>query len=349
MKRKPAQRKKKVITRPMRKTLLRLGIIFVIFLASLLFLGAYSLYKYINQSYVSALSTSPKSIIEDTLPTVSYIVIEDFTSDPLVLKKVNYLVFDKDTKKVLLYDLPIDNNYKLPGKYGEETFSKMFALGGLNSNNPLDAGVELINRSITKLFGFKVDKFVLVSEENQELFDNLWREGGAVNLLKILTLTKSNNAYISNMTIKDLHSLVSLVDSIPRDRVVEYTSPLCYCDTQDADSLIREATVESEVSREKKDIAILNGTDSSGLAGFGARLTRNLGGRVIAIDNTEAFYDSSVIIADDTDCYTVEILSRVLRIDNIVSKSESYSFREGEIARSDVVVILGFDTLGDLY
>ena len=349
MKRRPAQRKKKVITRPMRKVILRVGIVFIIFLISATFLGLYSLHKYVNHTYASALSTSSRPIVENRIPTISYIVVENFRSDPLVLKKVNYIIFDKDTKKVLLYDLPVDNKYELPGKFGGEDLSKMFALGGLNSDNYLEAGVEIINRSITKLFGFKVDKYILVSEEEQLFFDDLWTRGGVLNLIRVAKFIGSNSSFISNMNLKDLYGLVSFIDSLPRDRVIKDTSPLCYCNTQYFDDLIREATLESEIAQEKKDIAVLNGTNFSGLANFGARLVRNLGGRVIAISNTERFYDNSFIVADDINSQTVEVLSRVLRIDNIIMKSESHSFMENEIDRSDIVIIFGFDTSGDLY
>jgi hypothetical protein len=45
----------------------------------------------------------------------------------------------------------------------------------------------------------------------------------------------------------------------------------------------------------------------------------------------------------------VSFLSRVFKINSIISKEEALGFLESEIDRSDVVVIFGFDTLGDLY
>ncbi|MFH1648412.1 MAG: LytR C-terminal domain-containing protein [Patescibacteria group bacterium] len=345
MKRRPAR---KVITRPTRKIIARVGIVLLTFLISATFLGIYSLYKYVNQTFASALSDTD-SLLEDSVPTVSYIVVEDFKSDPVVIRKVNYIIFDKNTKKVIIYDLPTNHDFEIPGKFGKENLSKMFALGGLNSEVPLESGAKTLSRNIFKLFGFKSDKYVLVSSEHEDSFDNLWRRGGFLNLLKVGRLTNLEGALLTNMNLKEVYNLLNFVDSLPRDRVVEDKAPLCFCDTQNFDDLIRDSTLESDISLEKKNIAILNGTNYSGLASFGARVARNIGGRVVAIDNTERFYDNSYIVADDINSKTVEMLSNVLRIDNIIQKEQSHSLTENEIDRSDVVVIFGFDTSGDLY
>lgn len=345
MKRRPAR---KVITRPARKIIARVSVVLLTFLISAIFLGTYSLYKYVNQTFASALSSSD-SLLENSIPTVTYIVIDDFKNDPPTIKKVSYIIFDKNTKKVTLYDLPVDHNFEIPGKFGSENLSKMFALGGLNSEMSLESGSLTISRAIFKLFGFRSDKYILVSSEHESFFDSLWRSGGFINLLKVGRLTNLEDALLTNMNLKEIYNLLSFIDTLPRDRIVDDKAPLCFCDTQNFDDLVRDLTLESEVSLEKKNIAILNGTNYSGLASFGARVVRNIGGRVVAIDNTERFYDNSYIVADDINSKTVEFLSSVFKIDNIIQKEQSHSFNENEIDRSDVVVIFGFDTSGDLY
>jgi hypothetical protein len=345
MKRRPAR---KIITRPTRRIIARVGVVLLAFLISATFLGIYSLYKYVNQTFASAFSATD-SLLEDNIPTVSYIVVEDFSADPVIVEKVNYIIFDKNTKKVTIYDLPTNHDFDIPGKFGKEDLSKMFALGGLNSEVPLEAGARTLSRSIFKLFGFKADKYILVSSKHGVLFDDLWKTGGFLNLLKVGRLTNLEGAFLTNMNLKEIHNLLDFIASLPRDRIVDDTAPLCFCDTQYFDELIREATLESEVSLEKKNIAVLNGTNYSGLASFGARVVRNIGGRVIAIDNTERFYDNSYIVADDINSKTVKFLSDVFKINNIIQKEQSHSFTENEIDRSDVVVIFGFDTSGDLY
>jgi len=321
-----------------------------IFLISFLFLFSYTFFKYLNQKFASALSSSSYSIYDDQIPTISYIVVEDLKSDPIVVKKVNFIIFDKADKRVFMYDIPVDVSYSLPGKFGSEVLGKVFALGGLNSDDRLVSGAEAINRSIFKLFGFKVDKFVLTDENHEKFFDNIWREGGVFSLVSLKNVSDLSDSLRTNLDIREFYNLISFVYSLPKDRVVEEKNgPRDFYNTRDFDNSIREFTYESFLAKEQKNIAVLNGTDSTGLAAFGARVISNFGGRVISTQSTSKIYDKSVIIADDVNSQTVAFLSRVFRIYSIISKEEAWDFLEGEIDRSDVAVIFGFDTLGDLY
>lgn len=351
MKRKPARRKSKsIVNRSVRKKLYRALIVGSLFLLSLTFLFSYSFYKYLNQNFASALSSSSYSILEDDIPTVSYIVAENLDADLIILKKVNFIIFDKSNGKVSIYNIPLNIDLQLPGKFGREQFSKMFALGGMNSSEPLAAGTEIINRSIFKLFGFKVDKFVLIDSSQESFFDILWHEGGFFNLLSLKDITSLEGSLKTDMNLREFYGLLSFINSLPQDRVIDESNPpKCYCNTQSFDDLIRESTYDSEIAEEKKNIAVLNGTDFNGLASFGARVITNIGGRVVAVNNTEKIYEKSVIITDEAGSKTAALLSRVFKIPSIITKAEAHSFIENEIDRSDITVVFGFDTSGDLY
>ncbi len=355
MKKKSARRKfksvsKSVVNRSVQKKLYRIGLVTFVFLVSLGFLFSYSFYKYLNQNFASALSNSSYSIQDDKIPTVSYIVAEDFDSDPIVIKKVNFIIFDKESKKVSIYNVPLDTNYAIPGKFGSEEFSKVFALGGLNSEDRFLSGAEAINRAVFKLFGFKVDKFVLTDSRHEVFFDKLWHEGGVLSLVSLKNISSLGDSLKTDIDLREFYGLLSFVYSLPQDRVVDDTNtPKCFCDTSHFDDFICEVTYDSSISRENKNISVLNGTNYSGLASFGSRVITNFGGRVVATENTSKFYEKSVIIADDVNSETVGFLSRVFKIPTIFSKEEARSFLENEIDRSDVIVIFGFDTSGDLY
>ena len=355
MKRAPAQRKSKsrsktVVNRSVRKKLYRLGLVSVVFLVSFLFLFSYSFYKYLNQRFASALSATSYSITDDPMPTVSYIVAEDLGADPVVVKKVSYIVFNKDSKKVSIFDLPVDVNYEIPGKFGSEVLSKVFALGGMNSDDKLVPGAEAINRSVFKLFGFKVDKFVLTDQQHDEFFDGLWHEGGVLNLVSLKNVTSLGDSLKTDMDLREFYDLISFVYSLPEDRIIdENFSPSDFNNTLAFDDFIKEYTYESILAKEQKNISVLNGTNHSGLASFGSRVISNFGGRVVATQNSSNTYDTSYIIADDVNSQSVAFLSRVFNIKNIISKDEPHSFIESVVDRSDIVVIFGFDTSGDLY
>lgn len=355
MKRTPAQRKyksgsKTAVNRSVRKKIFRIGLVFVVFLISFIFLFSYTFYKYLNQKFASASSSTSYSISDDQISTVSYIVAEDLESDPIAVKKVNFIIFNKENKRISLYDLPVDVSYSLPGKFGSEPLEKVFALGGLNSDNRFISGAEAVNRSIFKLFGFKVDKFVLIDKNHEEFFDKLWHEGGVINFMSVKDVSSLGESLKTNLDIREFYSLLSFINSLPKDRIVnENNGPKSFEDTSRFDSFIKEFTYDSVLAREHKNISVLNGTNYAGLASFGNRIITNAGGRIVATRGASRTYDQSVIIADDKNSQTVGFLSKVFQISNIISKDEARSFLENEIDRSDVVVIFGFDTSGDLY
>lgn len=351
MKRKPARRKSKsVISRSVKKNVHKAIIVSILFVLSLTFLFSYSFYKYLNQNFASALSSTSYSILDDTIPTLSYIVTEDLNADPIVIKKVNFILFDKANNKVSIYNVLVNTDYEIPGKFGRDEFSKLFALGAMNSDNPLESGTKIVNRSLFKLFGFKVDKFVLTDFTHESFFDRLWREGGFINLISLKNIYSLEGSLKTDMDLREFYGLLSFVYSLPQDRIIdEVNTPKSFNSTQSFDDQMREVTYDSDISNEKKNIAVLNGTNYNGIASFGSRVVSNVGGRIVAVTNTEKFYDKSVIIADDVNSNTVMFLSRVFMIPEIIQKDEARSFTENEIDRADITIIFGFDTSGDLY
>ena len=352
MKRKPARKKSKpILNRTQKKRMTRITVAGLFFVASLVFLFSYSFHNYLNQNFASALSATSYSISDDNIPTVSYIVVENISASPVVVKKLSFLIFDRENQKVSIYDIPTHVGYEIPGRFGNEEFSKMFALGAMNSENALVSGTDLINRSIFKLFGFKVDRFLLVDSSQEAFFDKLWKEGGSINIFNLKSVSNFQNTLQTNLSLKEFNSLLSFLGSLPGDRIMldSTNTPKSFNDTSTFDEIIKEETLESYVAAEKKNIANLNGTNYGGLATFGSRVVSNIGGRVVAVSNTESYYDKSVIVAQDPHCRTAIFLSQVFKIPNIISKEEARSYNENEIDRSDVTVIFGFDTSGDLY
>lgn len=351
MKRKPARKKSRsILNRSQKKRMTRIVVAGLFFVMSLVFLFSYTFHNYLNQNFASALSATSYSISDDNIPTVSYIVVENISANPIVVKKISFLIFDKENQKASIYNISTHVNYEIPGRFGNEEFSKMFALGAMNSENALASGTDLINRSIFKLFGFKVDRFLLVDSSQEAFFDKLWREGGSINILSLKSVSNFQNTLQTNLSLKEFNNLLSFLNSLPQDRIIDSTNtPKSFNDTTAFDEIIKEETYESYIAEEKKNIAILNGTNYNGLATFGSRVVENIGGRVVAVNNTENFYEKSIIVAEDPNSRTAGFLSRVFKIPNIIQKEEARSFNENEIDRSDITVIFGFDTSGDLY
>jgi len=314
----------------------------LIFLLASIFLGTLGFIRYLNKGFTSALSgSSDYSILGDKFPTLSYIVVDKLDSDPVIVKRLVYIVFDREGNKVTNYVIPVNLKVDLAGKYGVEEISKAFALGSLNSEDPLKDGVNVINNTLFRLVSFKVDKYLLVDEGKSPLFDELLGNGSFLDIFKLRQVVESREHFRTNLNVNEFYYLFNFIKSLPDDRLFSKDYESFEADVDDLSSVMPMVS-------EGKNIAVLNGSDVSGIAGFGARVVANLGGRVVAVGNSDKPYSASMIIADDPNSVSCLTLSRVFGIKQVFKKGQT-NVSEHELDRSDIVVILGFDTSSELY
>jgi hypothetical protein len=153
----------------------------------------------------------------------------------------------------------------------------------------------------------------------------------------------------TNLSLREIFDIYLFTRSLPSDRVFDKEIGVTYLEnTATLDEELKDLTFDSLLSEEQKSVAILNGSDSPGVAAFGARLVENYGGRVVAIGNAAHAYEKSMIITDDTTSESTRIISNLFAIKEIVLKSEMREFSETEISRSDITIILGLDFAGSL-
>jgi hypothetical protein len=345
------QNKKKLINRGNRKVIYRVTVIALLFLVSAFFLTGFFGYRYLNRSFASALTD--KDLTHDIgakqFPTLAYVVVENVNSDPIVITGLKFLIFDKVNKKVLIYSVPVDQKIDIAGKYGEEEISKIIALGGLNSPEPLENGTKVLENTLLKIFGFKVDKFLIVSREQSGLFDELLGNGSFLDLLRLKDVLKVREYFRTDLTLEEFYDLFSFIKSIPNDRLISKTLTAGdFIDPSAIDASYEDIGLNSYIATESKNISVLNGTDTSGIASLGARVVNNIGGRIVALGNADKTYSTSMIVTDDPNSQTCRFLSEVFGITNIVAKSANV-VQEHEVDRSDIVVIIGFDTSEGLY
>jgi len=345
------QKKKKVINRGNKKVIYRTLIAFSLFFVSIVFLSSFLMYQRLNSSFALAsdYKNTDYSVISDQFPTLVYAVVDDLKTNPLIIKDLKYLIFDRSNKKVLVYTIPAEYKFDIAGKYGVEEISKVLALGALNSQNPLEDGSKVLKNSILKIFGFKVDRFLLASKNSRALFDDLLGNGSFLDLLRLRDFLEVHDEFKTDLSLEEFYSLFTFVKSIPNDRLIARTlSQNDFEDSTVIDSSYEDISLNSYLSSESKSISVLNGTDISGVASLGARVVKNMGGRVVALGNSDRTYSEGVLVCDDLNSETCKFLRRVFNINKVVEKSENY-VQEHEVDRSDIVVILGFDTSGELY
>ena len=297
----------------------------------------------LNQQFASAQSSSSFDIQGESFYSVAYMIVDDFDEEPVTLSKLYFLIIDKESLRLINYEIPVLAQIDVPGKYSIEPFSNILALGSLNDTDMLLGGANLVNLSILKLFGFPVDRFVLVDHSYEQYLDNLVNGETAFSMLDI-DLSKFKSSLKTNLTLKEFADLYKFSNSLPYDRIVKKTLTESYIEnTSLIDDELLDVTFSGNISKENLSIAVLNGTTESGVANFGARVVRNMGGRVVAVGNAYNDHVKSLIIANDPSSNTVRLLAHALNIEDVLSIEDASDYIESEISRADMTIIVGLD------
>lgn len=347
MPRKSAHKKRKRIASKGKKSLVaRLKNAIPVVMALIVsgsFLLGYGLYKNITQELASAFTASDYDIKTESLYTVVYLGIDDFTSSNIMIKKLNYLILDKSTSKVVIYKIPLDMEIDCPGKFGSEPIKNIFSLGRFAGEGSTEKGMELINKSILKLFAFPVDRYIMADEKGAELMEPLLL--GKINIGDTISqLDVIRDRISTNFSLRELFDLYSFTASLPKDRLFKKEVTPGYLEnTLLLDEELRDLTFDLALSNEKKSIAVLNGSGVPGIAGFGSRIVQNYGGRVVAVGNSSRTYEKSVLIVDDMDSESTRIIRNLFDLNEVIVVSQAGDYPENEINRSDITLIIGLD------
>lgn len=322
-----------------------------IFIISAIFLSGLLFTKYITQSYASALSATSNSEFDQEFPTVSYIVAKDLEADPIEVVEISYILLDKQNNTKRTYKIPLNMQYDAPGRYGVEEFSKLFALGELGSDVRFEGGIDLISKTLFEIFAFPVNKYILIDSSIKEEFDAFLRDGNILGFVNKDIMTNLGSDLRTNVRLSEMNNLRQFLVALSEDdKISENLSFDNIQNPESLDSLTRDMTIDSSVSREKLNIAVLNATEESGKAFFGSRAIRNIGGRVVAVSNASRTYEVSCLVTDDENSTTVREVADMFGIEKVVTVNQALSkFPENEINRADITVIFGFDSEKEMY
>src|SRR3989344_827480 len=263
-------------------------LILLVFLSVSLLLGYFS-YKSLTVSFASASGSDSFDLINHDIFTVSVISINDLDSSPVLTKNLSLFIYDTEAKKVLRYDIPLNYVLDIPGKFGEENINKAFALG-YSQNHDVMSGVDLVNSSIKKLVGINVDRYVLTYGEFDREINEVLNGKNPLEYVSFDTIKNLGLKFKTNLSLSELSHISNFSSSLSKDDFISGFEAY--------DENIRELTFDSEIAIEKKNIAILNGSEISGVAWYGTRIAENMGIRVIASGNASGKYDESVIVTD---------------------------------------------------
>lgn len=330
-------KKKKTIAR-----LKRYASIALVFFISLSFLSGYFLYKRLTLELASAFSSDSVDVTKSDLYSIAYAKVSNFSQDFIKTSEINLILVDKSTSKIISYEIPTDLVIDAPGRYGEEPLYNIMALGKLKTQDDMTESIDLLKRSITKVMGYSVDKYIVVEEAHAAYVDSFF--DGTFFIDDLNTLVNIKDSIKTSFSLQEIYDLNSFINSLPSDRIILKPLTQTYIENPIVlDEELMDLTFDSILSREQKSIAVLNGSNISGIANFTARVVKNHGGRVVAIGNSKEVFEESVLIVDDLYSESSLLLQRLFNIDNVILSSDARNYNENEIARSDITIIIGLD------
>lgn len=327
--------------RKFRKSIFLTGVSLVVLSSvSFLFLTGYFLYRNFNLSFVSALSATSFDLINANSYSILLIDSEHINDAASEIREVSLVVVDKKTKKFKTYRFNGDLVVNVPGRFGDEKLSKILMLGNLENEN----GIELLKKTVRGTLGINVDRYIYMDQTIKPLIYTLFLKGEGAGLMNIDTIKKLSSSIKTDLKINELYTTYRYVLSLPSDRF--FSRQVEQGDLNNPDSIdtdVQDLTFSFDLATEKKSVAVLNGSDASGIAGFASRVVKNMGGRVVASGNASKTYQNSIMIVDETQSYTAQSLKRFFDIAKIITKNEAKDIYESEIDRADIVLIIGFD------
>ena len=342
MKKYSAQRKKIKRNAAVTKKSYRSAIPFILlFLISVLFLSGAGFYRSISLKWASADSSSSYSLQDKNLASLLVAEVNVAEDKPTDIKNIQVFLFNKSDRKTLIYEISAESVFDIPGKYGVEKLSKVFALGNLSDNGQKE-GINLLLKSLKKILGININRYMLLDSDDYQNYKNLIENDSSPSIIKLAN-TLGVNSHTTDMSLSDLYEMFnfSLESGQEVSKITVDLSDEFYMEK--LDKMTREATFDSLISLEKKGVSILNGSAIAGVATYGSRIVENMSGYVLSSSNAQRQYEESMLIVDDFSSETAKYISEFFGFKNVVLKNQALDILENEIARSDVTLILGFD------
>jgi hypothetical protein len=337
LKKSPLIKKKKVTTKKLKSKTTKALKVIALCLFSLAVLGSFTLYKYFNENYAWAFDESSFNNQSGVVP--SFLLI---TKDsPVSISRIYFVIADKNANKLLIHNIDPQIKIDMPGRFGEETLSNIIRISELENKEY----TEMLSLAVLKLFKFNVTNYLVVDSPYQNNVDRLLIEGMPSAFYNPVELTGIKTNIKTDFKLKELYDLSKFANSLPEDRkLIENITP-----TTKVEEDYSELNFDSALNNEKLSIAVVNSTGKEGFATLIADIVQNLGGRIVGITNTDKPYEASFIITDTASSESVKLISDIFKIKGIKAKSEVSNLNISEIDRSEVIIVLGFDTVSWLY
>jgi hypothetical protein len=327
--------------------------IFGVFILCLGFFTFYSFFKQFSKACIFAeTETSSQNQNEEPFKnaySIALLTLENsFDSSPLNLSKIELFVVAPDSSGGILIDIPVDTVLDMPGKYGEEKLSSALALGTLNSSTIegscndacFKESMSFVLSSLKLLAGTSIDKWVLVESALSNYSEDLLFEGKSMSFFDRNNILLLDNSMKTNFTFSEFLHHYGTVRSLDQAKIKNIT----FSGPDLLDTNLRELNYNSVIATEKLSIAVLNATAVPGVASFGARVAKNIGGHVTSVENAPQTVEKTFVVTNSLDSFTIKYLKDFFNIEDIYSKEDA-PFTDSSMDRADLTLILGLDFL----
>lgn len=262
-------------------------------------------------------------------------------------ENISLLTINPAEKKILSLEVPSNTFIAVPGGFGDWEVRSIFALGG----EDLNTGSALLKESISGLFGLPIDGF-LSSEGGMPLSVAL--RNLSINPFSVIPWI---NKFNTDLTPIEMIRLYVFLQQVRSDNIESFDSKTLdvltkteladgtyvYLPNSMLDRFIQENFSEPQIKNEQAAIAVLNGTDSPGLAKKFSRLISNMGGNVIISDNTQYKIQYTTVIGVDSK--TKKRLKQIFAPKYGILSSKHDQVTGNPASRAQITVMLGEDLL----
>ncbi|MBI2620647.1 LytR C-terminal domain-containing protein [candidate division WWE3 bacterium] len=310
------------------------------------FLSAVAIFKSLTLPFASASNSNSNTLLEKDVLTIAVVKVDSLNDDPILIKNIHLIFLDRGDGAVFDFEVPVDTTTEVPGKYGKEALSKVLALG-LISNNDIDEGINLVAASLKKVFGFNIDRYVLQTKDSPVDFAEMLTGRFSIFDVDLRDVGSVSRAIRTNLSSREIYDLYSFVRGLSFDDFAKMEG-IDYADAGAVDRKIREITINSYISQERKSVVVLNGTSVPGVAGLGSRVAENAGARVVMTDNSLGAYAESAAIVDSPGSATAKAIVDYFGIRKVWLKEAAAGLDEKGLNRADIVIIIGLDVAENL-
>jgi len=298
---------------------------------SVFVLLGFSFYKFLNAPFSNAsgvLNVDGSAVWQEDFTNILLVKLDDKNDKSSSINALTILHMNNESKRYDLYKIPVDVDIEYGLNYGKGMLSDVYKVG--NSNQ--ERGFYLISQTILKNLAINIDGYVALDNAG---FDELSGIVGGIdandlsvalrikNYLKLPSLiTKFRSLAITNITIIDIFSILDFIkNTSEQSGSVFELNVYQVLDSQNWDSLWQSKMDFSSVQRETIKVFISNASKDPkipGLAGWGSRVIKNIGGSVLDTQNSFVDFDENTIITDKVDSPLVNKIAKTFNIKHIV-------------------------------